>query len=189
MFLRLLFLILICAGCAHKSGYYKRIDGKWKFVSHKTGFYHLMDNPRVYKDNITVAEKGMFSWPVPATKRISSFFGQRNGRHHDGIDIPAAHGSHILASADGKVTFSGWMRGYGRIIVVKHSGNFNTVYAHNSKNIVKKGERVNKGAVIGRVGNSGRSTGAHVHYEIRKSNKVVDPMKFFDVSRNIASKH
>lgn len=147
-----------------------------------------MKAPRVYNSKIGIEEKGMFTWPVPATRKISSFFGKRRGRHHDGIDIPSSNGSHILASAAGKVSFSGWMRGYGRIIVLKHKNNYNTIYAHNSKNFAKKGETVKKGQVIAKVGNSGRSTGPHLHFEIRKSNKVIDPMRFFSLQRKLASK-
>lgn len=189
MFIRILLILVFCLSCAHKSGYYKRVGNKWTFVSKKTGFYDMMDSPRVDNSEISITEKDMFSWPVPATKKVSSSFGKRAGRHHDGIDIPSSNGSHIIASADGKVTFSGWMRGYGRIVVIKHSHNFNTVYAHNSKNYAKKGEKVSKGQVIAQVGNSGKSTGPHLHFEIRKSNKVVNPMKFFGVSRQLASKH
>lgn len=186
--MKILLILILCLGCAQRSGYYKQIDGKWTFVSKKAGFYNFVTTPRVYKSKLSIQELGMFIWPVPATRKISSFFGKRRGSHHDGIDIPSTTGSHILAAADGKVIFSGWMRGYGKIIVLKHDKKYNTVYAHNSKNFAKKGERVSRGSVIGKIGNTGRSTGPHLHFEIRKSNQVIDPMKFFEIKRSIASK-
>ena len=119
-----------------------------------------------------------FIWPVPAAKRISSYYGMRRGRHHDGIDIPARSGSHILAADRGKVIFSGRMRGYGRVVVIKHDGGYHTVYAHNKQNYVNKGQKVGQGEVIAQVGSSGRSSGPHLHFEIRKNNRVRDPANY-----------
>ncbi len=175
----ILFLIaFVTSSCAMKSGYYKRQGKKWVFVSKKTGFINYFANPRVDDSTFDYSASDKFMWPVPSSKRISSYFGPRNGRHHDGIDIPAKTGTSIIAAADGKVTHSGWMRGYGRVVVVKHPNGYHSVYAHNSKNIVRKGQKVSQGEVIAKVGNSGRSRGAHLHFEIRKKNKVSNPDRY-----------
>lgn len=184
----LLFLIpIIFFGCAMKSGRYIQQNGKWVFVPEKIGFMHNFANPRV--DNTPVGKEvtGRFLWPVPSSKKISSFFGPRKGKHHDGIDIPAPVGSSIVASDDGEVMFSGRLRGYGKVVVIKHDGNHNTVYAHNSKHFVKKGQKVSKGEVIAKVGLTGRTSGPHLHFEIRKNNKVRNPASYLStVKRRLA---
>lgn len=150
------------------------IIGEWIFVPQKIGFLREDSlDPTLY-----VGGAGEFSWPVPGTKKISSHYGRRGSRHHDGIDIPAPRGTHFVAVEHGKVTFAGWMRGYGRVIVLTHSNGLKTVYAHNAKNLVGKGDRVSRGQIIGKVGNSGRSTGAHLHFEIRKDKQPLNPKTF-----------
>ncbi len=122
-------------------------------------------------------------WPVVG--RITSTFGWRKspfGRSsqefHDGLDIAAPYGSPIRAAADGVVIQSEWLAGWGRIIRISHGNGLVTCYAHNSANLVKKGDRVTKGSVIAKVGSSGRSTGPHVHFTIEKNGKPVDPMLY-----------
>jgi len=116
-------------------------------------------------------------WPVRG--KMSSRFGPRNGRGHDGIDIPAKTGTPIVAAAAGRVIHSGGGLGdYGRVVIVKHEGNYSTVYAHNRRNRVEKGDFVEKGEVIGEVGSSGNATGPHVHFEVRLKRKPVDPLLF-----------
>ena len=169
-------LVTILVSCAHhRSGRYVFTDGKWVFKSSKVGFaFNGLDFGRI--DNSHYAfNDGKFIWPVPSSKKVSSHFGVRRGRHHDGIDIPAVTGTSIIASANGTVVASGKMSGYGRVVVVKHAGGYHTVYAHNSKNYVRNGQKVSQGEVIAKVGNSGRSTGPHLHFEIRRKNKVRNP--------------
>jgi len=116
-------------------------------------------------------------WPVRG--RLSSRFGWRNGRNHDGVDIPARTGTPIVAAAAGRVIHSGTGLGdYGRVVILKHEGHYSTVYAHNRRNRVKKGDFVEKGEVIGEVGSSGNATGAHVHFEVRRDRKPMDPLLF-----------
>ena len=116
-------------------------------------------------------------WPVRG--KLSSRFGWRNGSGHDGIDIPAKTGTPIVAAAAGRVIHSGRGLGdYGRVIIVKHEGYYSTVYAHNRRNRVEKGEFVEKGEVIGEVGSSGNASGSHVHFEVRHDRKPVDPLLF-----------
>jgi lipoprotein NlpD len=116
-------------------------------------------------------------WPVRG--KLSSRFGPRNGRGHDGIDIPAKSGTPIVAAAAGRVIHSGRGLGdYGRVVIVKHEGHYSTVYAHNRRNRVEKGDFVEKGEVIGEVGSSGNASGPHVHFEVRRNRKPLDPMLF-----------
>ncbi len=173
-----LLTLVFITSCAMRSGRYENVGGKWKFVEHKTGFLHNFGSPRVDPNIYNFTDNGKFKWPVPASTRITSFFGPRNGRHHDGIDIGAKTGTAIIASAKGKVSFSGKMRGYGNVIVIKHPGSYHTVYAHNHRNFAKKGQSVAQGEVIGKVGSTGRSSGPHLHFEIRKSNKVRNPASY-----------
>lgn len=122
-----------------------------------------------------------FRWPVVG--RISSPFGWRrdpfNKRKdfHTGLDIKAPSGRTIVASKGGKVAYSGWMGGYGRVIVIDHGGGYKTLYAHCSRLLVPKGRKVSQGQAIARVGSSGRSTGPHVHFEVRYRNSAINPLK------------
>lgn len=134
-------------------------------------------------------DPGRFMWPVPSSRRISSSFGQRGSKHHDGIDIPASRGANVIASDDGKVAYSGRMRGYGNIVVIKHSGGYHTVYAHNQKNFARKGQKVSKGEVIALVGSTGRSSGPHVHFEIRKNNRSRNPATYLPTVNRLAKKN
>ena len=123
----------------------------------------------------------------PASGHISSHFGHRWGRRHDGIDFGARYGSRIVASEQGTVTFAGWQSGYGRIVIIKHSNGYETRYAHCSKLTVRKGQWVNQGQLIARVGNSGHSTGPHLHFEIRRNKVAKNPLPFLRKPRYIAS--
>ena len=87
---------------------------------------------------------------------------------HQGIDIANLTGTPIMASKDGIVTHAGWMRGYGYLVEISHSDGASTRYAHNSKLLVRKGQLVPQGATIAKMGSTGRSTGPHLHFEIRK---------------------
>lgn len=115
---------------------------------------------------------------LPVKGRISSNYGMRKGKMHHGIDIPGRIGSEIRASNHGKVVFSGSKGGYGQVVIISHLPDLFTVYAHNSKNLVKPGFIVKKGDIISLMGSTGRSTGSHVHFEIRKRTKSMDPIKF-----------
>lgn len=123
------------------------------------------------------AENLRLIWPVHG--KLSSRFGRRNGHGHDGIDIPAKSGTPIVAAAAGRVIHSGRGLGdYGRVIILKHEGYYSTVYAHNRRNRVEKGDFVEKGEVIGEVGSSGNASGSHVHFEVRRNRKPLDPLLF-----------
>ncbi len=123
-------------------------------------------------------------WPLESQGYISSPFGPRtspfNGRRqmHTGVDIASPQGTPILAAAEGIVTFSGRMAGYGQVVVVTHGFDFKTFYGHNHQNKVRKGQHVKRGQVVGTVGNSGYSTGSHLHYEVLVKDAPVDPLKY-----------
>ena len=117
-----------------------------------------------------------FGWPVRG--RLSSRYGTRRGRPHEGIDVAAARGTPIFASESGRVIHSGRLGSYGKVVIVKHAGAFRTVYAHASKLLVRKGEFVERGQKVAEVGSTGRSTGSHVHFEIRRSETPKNPLAF-----------
>lgn len=112
---------------------------------------------------------------VPVPGPISSPFGYRWGRQHEGIDIACSYGRQVRATAEGRVTYAGTKGTYGRLIVLEHASGVETLYGHLSEIAVKKGQKVAKGAVIGKAGNSGRSTGPHLHFEVRLRGRPVDP--------------
>ena len=115
-------------------------------------------------------------WPVRGGK-LTSRFGRRGKRPHEGIDIAAAEGTAVLAAAEGVVIYAGsGLRGYGNLILVRHDGGIVTVYAHNRRNLVKEGDRVTQGQVIAEVGHTGRTSGNHLHFEVRRGDTPVDPL-------------
>ncbi|MEK9914369.1 MAG: DUF5930 domain-containing protein [Paracoccaceae bacterium] len=130
-------------------------------------------------------EKYPFYHPVQTSNRFTSGFGPRWGRMHNGTDFAAPHGTPIRATADGTVVYVGWQSAYGRLIKIKHDFGIETRYAHLSKFRVKKGQRVSRGQHIGDMGNTGRSTGTHLHYEIRIGGKAINPMKYIKAAKNV----
>jgi murein DD-endopeptidase MepM/ murein hydrolase activator NlpD len=122
-----------------------------------------------------LSEEG-FLWPVNG--RINSGFGPRGSSFHDGIDIGAPEGAPIHAIDKGEVIYSDELRGYGNIVIVRHSGNLISVYAHNQINLVREGQSVERGEILARVGRTGQVTGPHLHFEIRKNNAAQDPLRF-----------
>lgn len=122
-------------------------------------------------------------WPVVGN--LESGFGGRHNpfggssyEFHSGQDINAAYGDPVVAGATGKVSFVGWQNGYGQLVVIDHGGGLTTRYGHLSHIDVSQGQTVERAQFIGRVGSSGRSTGPHLHYEIRINDEPVDPLKY-----------
>jgi len=118
-----------------------------------------------------------FIWPVKGP--VTSWFGVRDGRRHDGIDIAVPMGTPILAAESGIVVYSGsQIKGYGNVVILKHREGFSTVYGHHSANRVKVDEQVRKGQVVGYAGKTGLASGVHLHFEVRYGVRAVDPMDY-----------
>ena len=131
------------------------------------------------------AEKMPFAMPVKASFRYTSGFGPRWGRVHKGTDMAAPIGTPIYATADGVVIKAGRSQGYGRLIKVQHEFGIVTYYAHLSAIYVTEGQRVSRGDKIGGMGNSGRSTGSHLHYEIRVNGNAINAMTYIKAGKNV----
>lgn len=114
----------------------------------------------------------------PTRGSLTSPFGMRWGRRHTGIDIASSKGTAVAAADAGKVSHAGPNGAYGNLVIVDHENGYQTYYAHNSKIVVKKGDRVYKGQKLAEMGSSGRSTGVHLHFEVRKNGTPVNPQKF-----------
>ena len=118
----------------------------------------------------------------PYDGKLSSRFGQRGSRQHKGIDICGSIGDSIEASDGGEVVYADWEQGYGLVVKINHQNGYTTFYAHCDKLFVKAGDKVSKGDVIAALGNTGNSTGPHLHFEIRKTedNTPLDPLTYID---------
>jgi murein DD-endopeptidase MepM/ murein hydrolase activator NlpD len=117
-----------------------------------------------------------FTWPTSG--QITSGFGPRWGRMHQGIDVAAPTGRPITAAKSGKVILAGWSGGYGNLVVIDHGGGLSTAYAHQSRIAVKVGDPVTQGALIGFIGSTGHSTGPHLHFEVRVNGAARDPLPY-----------
>ena len=142
----------------------------------------IRDYLRVQKDVYVSTPKG---YPV-SDYRITSPYGRRydpmgNGmKFHSGVDLACSQGTPIYATADGIVSHSGWTQDSGNVVVLEHGLGFSTIYAHNKSNAVKVGDKVRRGEVVGYVGATGRTTGPHVHYEVLKKGKNVNPAPYLE---------
>ncbi len=143
-----------------------------------TTVYALLGDPS-YKGTQKFSKS--FAWPLVGG--ITSGYGWR--RHpftkrrdfHTGIDIKGPTGRLIRAAKSGRVVYSGWMGGYGRVVVIDHGKGYTTLYAHCRSLLVSKGQRVSVGQPVGKVGSSGQATGPHLHFEVRVNNKPINPMQ------------
>ncbi len=141
-----------------------------------------LDRVNLYR---IAAQKIPFGNPVQDAYRFTSGYGMRWGRMHKGADFAAPVGTPIYATADGVVTRAAWTSGYGRMITIQHEFGIETRYAHLSAFKVQKGQRVSRGDRIGDMGNSGNSTGSHLHYEIRVGGKATNPMTYIKAANNV----
>ena len=126
-----------------------------------------------------------FGYPIRGVHRSTSGFGMRWGKMHRGHDWAGPTGTPILATGDGVVTFARRHAGYGKMIKIKHDFGFETRYAHLSRFRVKEGQRVSRGERIGDMGNTGNSTGTHLHYEIRTHGKAINPLIYIKAARDV----
>ncbi|MEA5160773.1 M23 family metallopeptidase [Cereibacter johrii] len=147
-----------------------------------------LDRMNLYR---LAATKAPFSMPVKTAFRYTSGFGGRDDpfgrgkRRHEGIDMAGASGSPIYATADGVVIQAGTASGYGKVIKIRHEFGIQTVYGHLSRIRVEKGQRVSRGDRIGDMGSTGRSTGTHLHYEVRVDGSPVNPMTFIKAAKDV----
>ena len=142
----------------------------------KTGLQEFFENQKM------LLAATPYIWPTKGW--LSSRFGYRNSpftgkkEFHKGVDISTRMGAPIIAGADGIVSFTGLDQGYGRVVTIKHGYGLKTRYAHLKKALVKKGQYVKRGETIGLVGNSGRTTGSHLHYEVHLNGVPVNPIRY-----------
>jgi murein DD-endopeptidase MepM/ murein hydrolase activator NlpD len=137
------------------------------------------------------AERTPFLSPLRTSYRLTSPFGPRKhpvtGKYgiHPALDMAGPLGTPVYSTGEGVISFAGWRGGYGRVIIIRHANGYETRFAHLQKIRVKVGQRVSQGERIGDMGSSGRSTGSHVHYEVRLGGKPTNPMNFIKASRNV----
>lgn len=131
------------------------------------------------------ADKLPLAMPLKSAFRYTSPFGKRWGRMHQGVDMAGPVGTPVLTTGEGTVMFAGWQSGYGNVIKIQHALGVETRYGHLSKIHVKAGQKVSRGARIGDMGNTGRSTGPHLHYEVRVNGEAVDPLRFIKAAQNV----
>lgn len=130
---------------------------------------------------------GKFAWPVPGRSYISSGYGYRarpigsGSEFHTGYDIPASYGANIVAAEAGTVIYASYMNGYGYTVMIDHGGGLVTLYGHNSKLTVSKGDTVSRGQTIAKAGSTGNSTGPHCHFEVRKNGSHTSPQPYLGV--------
>lgn len=139
--------------------------------------------PEAPRDSRRMAEVG---WALPLDGPLGSPFGDRWGRVHEGIDIEGWAETRVRAARSGVVTRVGWLKGYsgyGLVVKVRHAGGFVTMYAHLAKAKVERGEWVSRGALIGRAGCTGSCSGTHLHFQMWRDGKLVDPERFVEVRR------
>ena len=149
------------------------------------------------KEGEKVILSGRWQWPVHHVEISSEgMYGSRGRKFHQGVDLRVPTGTPVYAASDGEVTYVGSkVRGYGKMIVLKHAGGYFSVYAHHSKNLVKFGSHVKRGSLIAYSGRTGHATGPHLHFEIRKGTQSFDPQYAIknalqsEIARSVASEH
>ena len=150
-------------------------------------------NKEIVGGNVKFASGANIGLPCDIIKTSSNFGYRRdpfNGRRafHAGVDITPGYGSDVYSAIDGTVTYAGWMGGYGKLVVVTDKNGVSTRYGHLSKINVRKGTEVKKGQKLGDVGSTGRSTGAHLHFEVRQDDKPLNPVKFLNGKAELMTK-
>ncbi|MDX2471051.1 MAG: M23 family metallopeptidase [SAR324 cluster bacterium] len=139
-----------------------------KVFKNKVRFPDEVPNFKLYGEGL--------AWPSPGT--LTSKFGKRWGRKHEGIDMGQNNGLTIVAAGPGVVEFEGRQRGYGKTVIIDHGRGVKTLYAHASRTYVREGDKVTKGQKITKMGRTGKSTGVHLHFEVRIKGVARDPLKY-----------
>lgn len=144
-------------------------------------FYDIFSDSRITSLSINLDELAEeFAYPIEESE-VSSPYGIRSGRMHSGLDLRAPQGTPIYSIFDGEVTFSKFYKDYGNVILVSHDNGLETIYAHNSENLVEVGDEVSAGDKIALCGKTGNATGYHLHFEVRVSGKTINPEIILDV--------
>lgn len=157
---------------------------KYTFIPYSEKYLKELEAQGVKRETVA-GEKNNFLWPLIKVTNISSTFGQRGGRFHTGTDMPATKGTPILAVMDGRIISTNYDTGNGNCILIEHRDNFFTRYSHCSEILVKPGEFVRKGQLVGLVGSTGHSTGNHLHFEIRYNDVPLNPLDFLPYKENL----
>ncbi len=150
-----------------------------------------MGDNRQFEEYIEEFKQEIANTPVgsPLEGTITSSFGFRSnpfggggGESHKGLDISAPYGRPVKCTAEGKVVFAGYRGDYGNLVIISHGEEYQTYYGHLSQILVKEGQEVKVSTFIGKVGSTGRSTGSHLHYEIIRNNKKINPKTFINLN-------
>ena len=141
-----------------------------------------LDRMNLYR---LAVEKTPFALPLNTSFRFTSPFGRRWGRMHEGVDLAGSYGSPIYATADGVVVHAGWSSGYGNLVKIRHQFGIETRYGHMSKIRVHVGQKISRGERIGDMGSTGRSTGTHLHYEVRVNGSAINPMTYIKAAKDV----
>lgn len=157
-------------------------DGSGEDVQQARAIMDGLDRLNLYR---IAVDKTPLAIPLKTSFRYTSGFGRRWGRAHEGVDLAGDYGSPVYATADGVVTHAGWENGYGNMVEIRHPYGLSTRYGHLSKVRATVGQKVSRGDLIGDMGNTGRSTGTHLHYEVRVHGDAIDPMIFLKAGQNV----
>ncbi len=152
------------------------VNGLQKGQSLPVGEDLILPGARPQREAVLAARGELYRWPTRG--RLTSPFGYRWGSFHSGIDIATSTGTPVVATRAGRVTFAGWRGGYGYLVILDHGGGISSYYAHLSSIAVRTGQVVDAEALVGRVGSTGRSTGPHLHFEIRVNGNPRNPMDY-----------
>ena len=142
---------------------------------------HAGDAAATTSDSVDSEELPTIGFAMPVAGRFSSSFGLRSDpftgelREHGGVDIAAAAGTPVAAAAAGKVTYSGWLGSFGRVVILEHQDGYKSIYGHLSETDVLAGQELVAGQPLGKVGSTGRSTGPHLHFEVARNGVKLDP--------------
>lgn len=159
--------------------------GEYVFIPYSREHIAKLQSEGIKRNSIAQKSDDDMVWPVEGIDRITSTFGMRWGKFHDGVDLPKRQGSPVIAVTDGRVIAAGYHGGYGNTVIIEGRNHIRSQYSHNYALLVKKGEFVRKGQIIALLGSTGNSTGNHLHFEIRYKDLPLNPLDFLPHRANI----